>query len=505
MMDGAYALPEELWAHILKFLPNEDLKAMARVHRVFRTYASSMICRSLTVCSLQTVNVEAAKTILENPHLARQVTKLCLQPISWVPGDGAKPWPNLWIISAPTFWDVLKYVKWSYPVLSWRYYHHSLESIRISTKVIPLLTNIREIAVVPYFYNITSGLPPLEPYRALWAGLRTEHLQRLNLQLLTIAAIQVMSGAMKSASPVVFGSLQTLTLDLGPGQTYYPKMQEDLRAILDCGRGSLRSFGISFDLTGASYIAEVVGTFGFFPNLAQFHFESVSFTDDGHVQLLGEHLIPFLSKHQSTLRKLHFSTFPIFGSILQFLCGDHNDQAADTALRLEAFTLGYRFSPYSRGTRMPNFGRFAETLTFLILRSLGEAGGLLYEDVTMLFNNLHHPTYGVRLKRLWIHVQTLSPELIDLMAMSLTDLEFLELRYGVLVEKKDQTTHNEALFLQNLSSHFYPHWGLRYLDVKSWSGRDEIPAHHLRDVIPALIEVGTIDWGGFELELGPWY
>ncbi|TFK63696.1 hypothetical protein BDN72DRAFT_881942 [Pluteus cervinus] len=506
-MNGAHALPVELWIHVLKLLPREDLKTMILVHSVFRTCASPMIRRRLIICSLLPKNIENANSILEYPHLARQVTNLCLFPMNYVAADQVEPWTSLWLI-APTFWSVLKHFKLSHPISSWRYYRQSLEDIQISTKVVPLLTHVREITVIPTLNHANSYVAPLAPYRAIWAGLRTEYLQKLTLQLCTPGAIQVISKAMRSTPSVVFKSLKTLTLDLGIRQTVYlyRNLQENLRSILDCGRDSLCAFGIVVDPGDTSYFAEVVGAFGVFPNLVHFHLETSFLQFDQHTQSLGQHLLPFFVKHRSTLTKLHLSTLPISPSVISSIFGHHDDND-NSALKLEAFTLTYHLSGPSNsqdGLHMPNFRKFAGTLTCLMLVSTYHEG-LSYEDVRVLLDSLRLPICGIRLKRLWISVVALSPELLDLMAGSLTNLESLRLSYGRLVGDKNQQSNDKDLFLEKMDSRSYPLWGLRYLDIKSWTEDDCLLADYLKDIIPSLIEVGTIDWGDVELKVGPWY
>ncbi|TFK61463.1 hypothetical protein BDN72DRAFT_965159 [Pluteus cervinus] len=502
-MDGEQALPEEVWAQILQLLPDEDIKTMALVHRVFRPYASPIIWRRLTVCSILPNHIKKARAIRKNPHLARQVTSLHLHPANWVTADKVKPWTSLWIISTPTFWSALKHANWSHPILSWRYYRRSLASIKTSTTVVPLLTNIQEISVIPSSFHKTYGLPPLEPYCAIWAGLRTEHLQTLNLQFVTNDATQVFSRAMQSASPVVFESLQTLRLKIASGRGLYSGFKDDLQAILNCGRASLRSLKISFDPIQSDYRTEVFGALGVFPKLAQFYYESPSFSTPTHAQLLGPHLIPFLSKHRSTMKKLHLSAFIMCGSILHYLCGPHNDH--DEALRLETFTFTYPLSLAGRDNRIPDFGRFRETLTCLMLFSKGWAGGFRYEQLVVLFSSLEHPTRGVLLTKLWIHVSALSPDMLDLMATSLVNLKCLEMCYGMLVGSRDQRTDNEGLFHQNMRGRAYPDWGLLTLDTKSWTGQDRIPTRDMKEFIPSLKEIGSIDWEDVKLVFTPWY
>lgn len=370
--------------------------------------------------------------------MARQVTTLYLRPVNYVAADQVEPWTSLWLITAPTFWSVLKHFEWSHPILSWRYYRQSRESIRVSTKVVPLLTHLREISVMPHVLRLKP--PPLEPYRAICAGFKTEHLQRLNFQLGTPEAIQVASEAMKRTPPVVFRSLQTLTLDLGMGHNMYPKLQEDLRSILDCGRASIRTFAIIVNPTN-NYFANVVGAFGIFPNLVQFHFEAALLRYDEDDQLLGRHFLPFFLNHRSTLTKLHLSVLPISSSIIRSIAGHDDDH--NPPPRLEALTLGYHLNPFD-GIRLPSFRRFADTLTCLMLVSTFESGGFSYDDLKGLFDNLRLPAHGIGLKRLWVHVLTLSPELLDLMADSLTNLEKLRLSYGKLVGNKDQQLDNKV-------------------------------------------------------------
>ncbi|TFK61458.1 hypothetical protein BDN72DRAFT_849643 [Pluteus cervinus] len=504
---NAHALPEELWTHIFKYLPHEALKTMGSVDSIFRTYVSSLIRRRLTVCSLLPENIKNAKLILGNPYLARQVTNLRLRPVNYVAADQVEAWTSLWLITAPTFWSVLKHFKWAHPVLSWRYYRRSIEDIRVSTKAIPLLTHLQEITVVPFFHRRSSYIPPIAPYRAIWAGLRTEHLQRLNLQLWTPGSMQMISEAMRSTPPAVFTSLRTLTLDVGVERNMYTELQEDLRTILDCGRPSLRSFGIAF-CTG-SHFADVVGAFGIFPNLSQFHFQASFLQHDENAQLLRQHLLPFFLKHKSTLTKLQFSMLPLSPTIIQSIFGRHDDND-NSALKLEAFTLRYHFPNPSRTeheqpVRMPSFRMFADTLTCLTLVPIDYREGLYYDDVKVLLGSLRRSNRTIGLKRLWICLMSLSPELLDLMAGSLTNLEKLKAYHGILVGEKDQQTDNKEGFLEKMNSRFYPHWELRYLDIKSWTEHDRIPADYLKRIIPSLREVGTIDWEDVDLKIGPWF
>ncbi|TFK61691.1 hypothetical protein BDN72DRAFT_965026 [Pluteus cervinus] len=494
-MNDAHALPEELWTHIFKYLPHEDLKTMSSVDSVLRTYVGSMIWRRLTVCSLLPENIKNAKLILENPYLARQITSLRLHPVHYIAADQEEAWTSLWVI-APTFWSVLKHFKWAHPVLSWRYYRRSIEDIRVSTKVVPLLTHLREITVVPFFHRRRSYIPPVAPYRAIWAGLRTEYLQRLNLRLWKPGSIQMISEAMRSTPPVVFASLQTLTLDLGMEQSIYPKLQEDLRTILDCGRSSLRSFGITFCTTDSHY-AEIVGAFGIFPNLSQFLFQASFLQYDQNAQLLRQVFLPFFLQHQSTLRKLHLSMLPISSPFIWSIFGDHDDNA-NVALKLEAFTFRYHFpDPFrdEQPVQMPRFRMFADTLTCLVLVPIfdRDSEGLYFDDVKVLLGSLRLSNRSIGLKRLWIRLMALSPELLDLMAESLTNLEKLKVCHRILVGEKDRHTDDKGLFLEKMNSRFYPQWELRHLDVKSWSAEDRIPADYLKKAIPSLREVGSID------------
>ncbi|TFK63693.1 hypothetical protein BDN72DRAFT_305580 [Pluteus cervinus] len=157
---------------------------------------------------------------------------------------------------------------------------------------------------------------------------------------------------------------------------------------------------------------------------------------------------------------------------------------------------------------MPSFRKLANTLTCLMLVAKFDSGGFCYQDVKGLFDSLRLPTCGIGLKGLWIHVVALSPELLDLMAGSLTNLEKLKLSYTRLVgDDNDQRTGDKNVFFEKMESRSYPDWGLRYLDVESWarSPGDRIPPEFLRRTIPSLREVGTIDWGDVELKIGPWY
>ncbi|TFK61465.1 hypothetical protein BDN72DRAFT_459748 [Pluteus cervinus] len=498
-MDTVHALPVELWAHILEFIPQEDLKTMRLTHRIFWACATSIVWHRLTLCNPLTEKTEKAKRILENPHLARHVTHLRLHPINWVIADKVEPWANAWLSTAP----ILSVLNWAHPILSWRYYHQSLESIKVAAEVTPLLIHVREITVIVNLDDMKLDLEalPLEPYRATWAGLRTECLQRLNLKLATVEATQIVSGAIKSASPVVFESLHTLTLDLGVRSRAYPQLQGDLRTILDCGRSSLRTLGFTIGSTATNYFAEVVGAFGVFPNLAQFHFEKSTCQNEAYTRSLKLVLLPFLFKHRSTLKKLHLSLLH-FPSTLQTLF-EHNEYD-DTTLSLEAFTLGYW--SWSDKSRMTSFQRFADTLTHLMLIPKFGNHAWVYEDVKMLLDSLRRPVGGIGLKGLSLRVWAISPDLLDLLAGCLTNLERLQLDYGRIAASKDQKNKDDlVLFFRTMGPRSYPLWGLRCLDARPYFVRqDWIPAAFFRRIIPSLEEVGVIDWGDGEVTLGPW-
>ncbi|TFK61464.1 hypothetical protein BDN72DRAFT_904090 [Pluteus cervinus] len=299
-MHGVHALPVELWSQILDFLSEEDLKTMFLVHRSFRARADSIIWQSLTLCTLQPGSIDKTQAVLDNPDLARHVKRLCLRPINWDAADKVTPTTGFWI---PTMERprAPKRIKWSNPISSWRHHRQSLKSTQVLTKVTPLLTHIQEVIVTPNFQDPNLGIPPLEPYRSVWVGLRTENLQKLSLQLLTPGAIQVISKAMRSASPLVFVSLCTLILDLGIQRNVYPELQEDLQAILDCGRDYLRSLRIRSDLQETTWFALVIRAFGSFPKLVRFHLLSSFEPGDAHLE---HYLLSFLLQHRRQLDEI---------------------------------------------------------------------------------------------------------------------------------------------------------------------------------------------------------
>ncbi|TFK61934.1 hypothetical protein BDN72DRAFT_413518 [Pluteus cervinus] len=151
----------------------------------------------------------------------------------------------------PIWWGIFNKHYWFTPKGSWQHLIRSRESIEAATGVIPHLTNLREITTSRAFAS-----PSVQCLgRIASSGL-----------------LQVFSKAIRD-SGIIFSGLDILVLsiDLGYQLPDYPGLENDLRAIADCGRDSVTVCGFSLASKPGPRVSKVLSALGFFPKLSQLH------------------------------------------------------------------------------------------------------------------------------------------------------------------------------------------------------------------------------------------
>ncbi|TFK63704.1 hypothetical protein BDN72DRAFT_963743 [Pluteus cervinus] len=491
------SLPVELWSRIVQFLSSCDIQNLVLTCRYLHSCASAHNWRRLTLCTSEPQQLERIQSIIRNPGLGHHVKHLRFKPRDWANGETMHT--SLWVEDNPTWWGLLDSRYWFAPSKSRRHLIQSRESIEAATKVIPHLTNLHEITVIPSFSQ--SRHPVSRPYCVLWASLRVERIRRLNLQLHSVGVLQVFSKAIRESN-IIFHCLDILSLDLGYRLPDYPGLENDLRAIADCGRDNVTICGFFLPSRPGPHFSKVISALGCFPKLSQLHLKV--FQSSWEPDPTRDYLIPFLIKHRSVLSRLQLSSYFFDQTFPESIFVPHTA----TSLPLSALSITCDPIPYTRFPGpVPSIARFGDTLTTLVLDLSPSSRGWLYKELHDLFIHLHKPSHGILLRRFMTRVLRLSPDIFDLMSDHLEKLETLELGYTKLVGANGLDDSDEDLFKHNLGTRTYTSWGLRRLHLRSMysSLPSALLMEFVADRIPSVKEFGPFDWSDICLKIGPLY
>ncbi|TFK63710.1 hypothetical protein BDN72DRAFT_881953 [Pluteus cervinus] len=498
-MTEAATLPVELWSLIVVLLSWDDIKSLVSTSKFFYSCASAPLWRRLTICTLQPRHLKRAQSIIRDPSLGLHVRHLRLRPTVW--SRGYTMTTSLWIADNPFWFNVLPKWNWLKPS-RWRHFFESRKSIEVATEVIPYLTNLREITIVPRFKRSTP--PAFRPYRILCASLCIERVCRLNLQLDSSRAIQVFSDAIRE-SGIIFHSLDTLVFNLG-FETWakYADIEDDLRAIIDCGRDSVVALGLSLTRKTRKDHSKVISALGFLPKLAQFNLQTFdSYPPDTASSLIRD-FIPWLITHRSTFTRLQLQSSASDEIFPESILGPLT--TTGPSLQLSAFSIHCHSLRCNRAL-VPSLARFKDSLTTLAVIVSPHDRGWYDEEFHDLLLSLHRLSHGILLRRLETSVDRLSPEIFDFMSTHLPNLDTLALGYAKPAGTKDLDNSNKDAFQESFSTRTYPSWNLQrlYLYHLSSSSPNVSRMRFVAGRIPSVREFGPFDWSDIRLDVGPWY
>ena len=120
---------------------------------------------------------------------------------------------------------------------------------------------------------------------------------------------------------------------------------------------------------------------------------------------------------------------------------------------------------------------FADTITTLIIDSNTQFGGFTYEEVKNLLMAFSHRSADRGLTTLFLVVDVLSPQLVDLLASALPGLRSLTLRIRTIQSRPTSILHYSTSldspehFQTEMEKRVYHSWALRYINVQQL-GRD---------------------------------
>ncbi|TFK61937.1 hypothetical protein BDN72DRAFT_413540 [Pluteus cervinus] len=302
---------------------------------------------------------------------------------------------------------------------------------------------------------------------------------------------------------VVFDSLEQLIFSIGFAEEdgKYVGLEDDIRAAANCGRGSLLSLGILFNFRSARYSTDLISGLGFFPKLTHLHLTSSNPLFREHAVQFKERMGSFIADHHKTLKRLRAPTVSLDNLVLdQMLITDSKP------LQLTDLSVPFREIVGDRPVPISSFGRYADTLTTLMLcptiYPCHASRGLDYREVVPIIESLSRPSHPILLRRLMLKVAHLSPELFDLFSRLLVNLHTLQLEYTLLLGGEGLTTPTLP-FRRVMNKRRYNHWKLQTIHIYSTQGNDLDIMQFLAERIPSVRSCGIIDWSDIRLEQLP--
>lgn len=491
----AYELPPEVWLHVAQFIPDNAIRTLMGVNRLFFNLAMDARYRKIIFVDINEKSAMALNTLsqLADPAIAKRVRRLEL-PLNQL----IKPYTRRSSRTySPSSTKIRKFTTTLfYPLVSStgpykKPRNVSLETlIEDITKVLPLMTNLEE-------FHLPSGISPkpidLQPFfTAAWAGFGR------NIRILSLGG-NIDGFQVLPASQPVLTALEELhleftdTMNLPTPNTSAAVVAADRRRTLlnNCvapfinGLGSrLRVLKIcSWSSIDMSTFFKHIGPFPILHTFSVWAVFSISFASDpsGLTQALygvSPNLKDLtLRLHSST----HFSEVQ-FGDVLyQWLKGTlHNNNQFGRHLT----HLQLNPPPIEAGldNLIVFIQRSAATLMHLYVRDRY----LHYPEIKSISTAFSPYT---SLQSLRLNVRKLPVELLDLLAKSFPNLKNLTLRAADGQPPID--------FGEQLQSHRYDDWGL--WDIGIWQAGNQLE-HELMLVIAQCIpSVGSF-WGQGNME-----